>query len=114
MRRAAALAATLAAAVAAPALGQVRPLRTVDPLPAVEGRLVASAGFELQHGRTFSLSGLTGDLVGLPLVAVSFGFGRAEFRVESGYDVLFIDARDPDAPFAHMVETDGDHVHDVR
>ena len=114
MRRAAALAVTLATAVAAPAPGQVRPLRTVDPLPVATGTVVAELGVEFQHGRTFPLSGLTGDLVGLPTVALTFGFGRAEFRVESGYDLLFIDERDPDAVFADLIESNGDFVRDVR
>ena len=108
------IAALALAAAAGPAAGQTPPLRTIDPVPVEAGRAVASAGAEYQRGRAYPLSGLTGDLVGLPVVALTFGFGRADFRVESGYDVLWVDRRDPAAPFAHMVEIDGDVTHDVR
>lgn len=110
-------AAALAAALLAPAAGaaaQTRPLRTVDPAPAPEGALVIATGAEFQRDRTFPLSGLFGDLVGLPLVSLTFGFGRAEFRVESGYDILWIDERDPGAAFADMVVVDGDVTSDIR
>lgn len=99
---------------AAPALAQTRPLRTVDPLPLRAGVFEAAAGVELLRERSYPLSGLTGDLVGLPVLAFAFGFGRAEFRVESGLDLLWIDARDPAAPFADMLDLDGDFAWDIR
>ena len=102
-------------AAAGPAAAQqVRFLRTEDPQPVPAGVAVVEPGVEVLSGVAYPLSGLTGTLVTAPFLAFRIGFGRAEFRISGGYDVLLIDARDSLAPFARDLEVDGDWTGDTH
>lgn len=97
----------------APGGAQQRPLRVQDPVPIATGHVLVEAGVEWLAGRSFPLSGLAGDLARLPAVGFSFGFGRAEFQLDGGFQVMRIDHRDPAAPFADELEVDGDVTSDI-
>lgn len=93
---------------------QRAPLSTEDPRPIESGAVLAEAGAEALAGRDFPLSGLSGDLFTLPALRFRFGFGRAEFSLSGGFDVLAIESRDQAAPFADRVEVDGDVTTDIH
>lgn len=100
-------------ALAAAARGQERPLRTADPVPLPHAHLAVEAGVDWLDGVSFLLSGLSGDLLRVPSVAFRYGLGGlAEFQVAGGFNLLFIDDRQP-APFADMLNVDGDIAHDI-
>lgn len=100
-------------ATAVSATSQERPLRTEDPVPTERGIVLVEAGLDLLVDRTFPLSGLKGTLLTLPALGFRIGFGRAEFRLSGGYDLLFIDERGP-APLAHELEVDGELAADIH
>jgi hypothetical protein len=101
------------AVIAGPLAAQTRPLRTADPDPVPHGRLAVETGVEWLEGVSFPLSGLEGDLLRAPALAFRLGLGGvAEFQIFGGHDLLFIDERRP-APFADMVDVEGDVAHDI-
>lgn len=75
------------------------------------GSVVARAGLEAGSEAAFPASGLSGTVFRAP-VALRFGFGRAEFTVDGGYELLAIDRRSP-APLDSMLDVSGDRTHDV-
>jgi hypothetical protein len=87
------------------------PLRTEDPRLVATGSLVARAGLEAGTDAAYPASGLEGAVLRAP-IALRFGFGRAEFSVDGGYEVLSIDERSP-APLDSMLDFSGDRTHDV-
>ena len=96
---------------AAPAGAQHRPLLTQDPEVIGQGRLMIEAGVETGTNIWYPVSGLTGDRTGLPL-GVSIGIGpAAELQIDSGYQWLSIDRRDP-APLDFRVR-EGDRTSDA-
>jgi hypothetical protein len=102
-----------AGALASPLVAQTRPIRTADPDPLPHGRFAIEMGVEWLDEVSFPLSGLEGDLLRAPAIAFRLGLGGlAEFQVAGGLDLLFIDDRRP-APFADMVQVDGDLSHDI-
>lgn len=92
-------------------VAQPWPLRTEDSRLVAPGSLVARAGLEAGAGAAYPASGLEGTILRAPL-ALRFGFGRAEFSVDAGYEVLSIDERSP-APLDSMLDVSGDRTHDV-
>ena len=72
---------------------------------------MARAGLEAGADAAYPASGLTGTVLRAP-VALRFGFGRAEFSVDGGYEILEIDRRSP-APLDSMLDLTGERTHDV-
>jgi len=73
--------------------------------------VVARAGLEAGVDAAYPASGLSGTVLRAP-VALRFGFGRAEFSVDGGYEILAIHRRSP-APLDSMLDVSGDRAHDV-
>ena len=64
-----------------PLLGQQRPLQTDDPKTLASGKARFQLGFEYLQNKTFTLSGLEGDLTRLGVVGFFVGAGpRVEFQ----------------------------------
>jgi hypothetical protein len=93
------------------ALAQQRPLTTEDPEVIGAGRLLVEAGFDYQAEQTYPASGLTGNLVRLPLVGVSVGLSSiAELQIDGGFwNRLRITGRG-EAPLSDMLAVDGDET----
>ena len=97
--------------VCIPAAGfaQQRPLVTEDPETIGAGRILVEAGVDWGNGVEYTVSGLEGDLLRLPLIGASVGVSSiAEIQIDSGYNQLQINRRDLDAPLAGMVTASGD------
>lgn len=108
----AALAVSVAPTVSvAPAVAQPWPFLTEDPGLVAPGSLVARVALEVGSDREYPASGLSGTILRGP-VAVRFGFGRAEFAVDGGYEILSIEDRSP-APLDSMLDVSGGRTHDV-
>ena len=91
-----------------------RPLMTEDPEPIPAGRVLVEVGLDFEKDRAYPLSGLAGDLLRVPTLGLSFGFGGiAEFQVGAGFNILFVDERRP-APLADMLNFDGDATTDIE
>jgi hypothetical protein len=101
---------------ARPALAQQRPLVTEDPETIGTGRVLLEGGIDGEHGITFPVSGLKGDLWRLPSIGVSVGVSSiAEIQIDGGiHDQLSITSRDPNAPLADLMDFTGDTTHDVE
>jgi len=98
-------AAFLAVCTLAPAaFAQQRPLVTQDPEPVGAGRLLVEGGFGYGTDVLFPVSGLTGNLMRLPMIGLVFGVGSvAELDFSGGpYKRLSIVSRQP-APHADLV-----------
>ena len=108
-----AVAAVLASAP--PAFAQQRPLITEDPEPIGGGRILLEGGFDLAHDYQNPASGLKGNLVTFPTIGISVGLSSiAEFQIDGGiYNHLSINARNPNAPLASLLNVTGDDTHDV-
>jgi hypothetical protein len=106
---------TLTLCAVAPAWAQQRPLVTEDPETVGAGRVLVEAGFDYGRDVTYPVSGLTGNLLRLPLIGVSIGLGSfAELQLDGGfYDRLSITERDAKAPLANLVTATGDSTHAV-
>jgi hypothetical protein len=91
------------------ASAQHRPLLTQAPEVVGAGRVVLEAGAEFASDVTYRASGLVGDLVRTPLVAVTTGVGSiVELQVHAVVrERLAIDHR-YDAPLSGGLEIDGD------
>ncbi len=105
-----------ALAFARPTLAQQRPLVTEDPETIGTGRVLLEGGIDGEHGITFPVSGLKGDLWRLPSIGVSVGVSSiAEIQIDGGiHDQLSIASRDPNAPLADLMDFSGDTTHDVE
>lgn len=101
--------------LAAPAAAQQRPLLTQDPEAIGAGQVLLEGGVEFGTDVFFPASGLTGDLLRVPLVGISLGVSSiAEFQLSGGpYSRLGISRRDL-APLASMVTAQGDSTSDVE
>jgi hypothetical protein len=97
------------------ASAQQRPLVTQDPETIGSGRVLLEAGISGEHGTTFPLSGLKGDLWRVPVIGIDVGLSSiAELQITGGpYDRLSIAERHP-APLADIVSTDGETTHAVE
>jgi hypothetical protein len=110
-----AVTAALLAAVA-PAAAQSRPLLTEDAETVPAGYVLVEAGFDIERGATYPLSGLTGNLTRVGTLGLSFGISSiAEVQIDGGLrDQLSITARDNTAPLAHMLDVQGDSTGDFE
>jgi len=99
------------AAFVPPAAAQSWPFRTEDPRLVAPGAVAAHIALEVGADREYAASGLAGTVLRAP-VAIHFGFGRAEFEVDGGYEVLSIDGRST-SPLDSMLDVSGDRTHDV-
>jgi hypothetical protein len=98
MRRTLLLAAVLAC-LPAVARAQQRPLVTEDPETIGAGRVLLETGVDYGRGVEYPVSGLTGQLLRVPLIGVSIGISSiAELQFDGGlYNRLTITERDPAA-----------------
>ena len=117
-RRALAGALTIAAALAAApgAAAQQRPLVTEDPETIGAGRVLIEGGVDYTRDAVYSVSGLEGNLLRVPVLGVSIGVSSiAEIQVDGAfYNRLTITGRDPAAPLAGLVTATGDSTSSVE
>lgn len=97
-----------------PAAAQQRPLVTEDPETIGAGLVLIEGGLDYGRGQFFTTSGLTGNLLRVPVVGVSFGISSiAEIQIDgSFYDRLSITDRQ-DAPLSHLLDFEGDTTSDA-
>ena len=116
MIRSSMIASLLIVTAAAPALAQQRPLQTEDPETIGAGRILFEAGIDYDHNASFPVSGLRGNLFRVPPMGVSIGVSSiAEIQVDGGiYQTLTITERNPNAPFAPLLDIDGDTTSDIE
>jgi hypothetical protein len=70
----------------APAAAQQRPLVTEDPETVGTGNILIEGGFDAQREVFYPASGLTGNLLRLPTLGVSFGFSSIlELQIDGGF-----------------------------
>jgi hypothetical protein len=105
----------IALVMSAPAAAQQRPLVTEDPETIGAGNVLIEGGIDVEREAVFPLSGLTGNLLRLPTLGVSFGISSiAELQVDGGfYTRLNITDREPGPLAGHMTFT-GDRTSDVE
>ena len=101
--------------LAAPAAAQQRPLVTEDPETVGAGNILIEGGFESLRDVVYPASGLTGNLLRLPTLGVSFGFSSIlELQVDGGlYQRLHITKIVP-APLSDKLELTGEDTNDVE
>lgn len=104
----------LAGLLAAPAAAQQRPLVTEDPETIGSGLVLLEAGVDHLREVTYPVSGLTGNLLRLPTLGVSFGISSiAEIQVDGAlYNRLSVTDR-VDAPLSSMLDFTGDRTTSV-
>jgi hypothetical protein len=89
---------------------------TEDPETIGSGRILIEAGGDWGRDAEFPVSGLSGNLLRLPVVGVSIGISSiAEIQIDGGlHNRLSIKRRDPRAPLASMLTVTGDTTSDVE
>ena len=104
----------LLTAVASVASAQQRPLVTEDPETIGTGNILIEGGFDSERDAFYPASGLTGNLLRVPTLGVSFGFSSIlELQVDGGlYNRLNITSIQP-APLSDKLELTGDETSDV-
>jgi hypothetical protein len=115
MIRSIAFLAALFALAPTPTAAQQRPLVTEDPETIGAGRMLLEAGLDYGRGVEYPVSGLTGQLLRVPLIGVSIGLSSiAEIQFDGGlYNRLRITERGP-GPLASMVTATGDSTSSVE
>jgi hypothetical protein len=105
----------LVLALAAPAAAQQRPLVTEDPETVGTGNILIEGGFDAQRDVVYPASGLTGNLLRLPTLGVSFGFSSIlELQIDGGfYNRLKITSIEP-APLSDKLELTDDTTNDLE
>jgi hypothetical protein len=105
----------VASLVAGRADAQQRPLVTEDPETIGSGLVLLEGGFDVQREIFYPVSGLTGNLLRLPTLGVSFGVSSiAEIQIDGGlYNRLSVTDRD-DAPLSSLLDFSGDRSTDVE
>jgi hypothetical protein len=100
---------------AATASAQQRPLVTEDPETVGSGIILIEGGVDYQWDLFYPTSGLTGDLLRVPLLGVSFGLSSiAELQIDGGiYNRLSVTSREP-APLADELTFTGDTTSDIE
>jgi hypothetical protein len=95
--------------LASPAFAQQRPLVTQDPEAIGAGRILFEAGFDYGTDIFYPASGLTGNLLRVPLLGLSFGISSiAEIQLTGGlYNHLSITSRET-APLSDMLDIEPD------
>lgn len=98
-----------------PAEAQQRPLVTEDPETIGSGLVLLEAGVDHQREIFYPVSGLTGNLLRLPTLGVSFGISPiAEIQVDGGlYNRLTVTDRE-DAPLSSVLDFTGDRTTSVE
>ena len=101
--------------LATEAFAQQRPLVTEDPETVGAGNILIEGGFDYQSDLFYPTSGLTGDLLRLPTLGVSFGLSSiAELQIDGGfYNRLAVTDRQP-APLSGALSFTGDTTTDVQ
>lgn len=94
---------------------QQRPLVTEDPETIGSGLVLLEAGVDLQREVFYPVSGLTGNLLRLPALGLSFGVGSiAEIQIDGAlYDRLTVTDREP-APLSDLLDFTGDRTTSVE
>ena len=94
---------------------QQRPLVTEDPETIGSGLVLIEGGVDYGHEIFYPVSGLTGNLLRLPTLGVSFGVSSiAEIQVDGGlYNRLSITRRQP-APGSGLLEIAGDEATSIE
>ena len=97
------------------ASAQQRPLVTEDPETIGSGIILIEGGLDYQRDLFYPTSGLTGNLLRLPLLGVSFGLGSiAELQIDGGfYNRLSVTSR-ARAPLANELTFTGDSTTDIE
>lgn len=95
---------------------QQRPLVTEDPETIGAGNILLEGGFDVLRDVDYPVSGLSGDLLRIPTIGVSFGISSiAELQIDGGfYNRLNITSRNAAAPLAGMLDVSGDRTSDVE
>src|SRR5687767_14909703 len=94
---------------AVPGYAQQRPLVTEDLETVGSGLVLLEGGVDYQWDLFYPVSGLTGNLLRLPTIGVSFGISSiAELQIDNGfYNRLSVTAREP-APLSDELTFTGD------
>ena len=94
---------------------QQRPLVTEDPETIGSGLVLIEAGVDYARDILYPVSGLTGHLLRLPTLGISFGVSSiAEIQVDGGiFNRLTVTDRDV-APLSSLVTFTGDETHTVE
>jgi hypothetical protein len=94
---------------------QQRPLVTEDPETIGSGLVLLEGGFDQQREVNYPVSGLTGNLLRLPTLGVSFGLSSiAELQIDGGlYNRLTVTARQ-EAPLSSQLDFTGDSTSAVE
>jgi hypothetical protein len=97
------------------ARAQQRPLVTEDPETIGSGLVLLEGGFDQQREVNYPVSGLTGNLLRLPTLGVSFGLSSiAELQIDGGlYNRLTVTARQ-EAPLSSQLDFTGDSTSAVE
>ena len=105
----------LVLAAVLPAAAQQRPLVTEDPETVGAGNILIEGGFDSQREVVYPASGLTGNLLRLPTLGVSFGFSSIlELQIDGGlYNRLNITSIEP-APLSDKLELTDDTTNDFE
>ncbi len=107
------LIALIVAGAASDAFAQQRPLVTEDPETIGAGRLLLEGGVEYDHDAVYPMSGLTGNLLRVPLVGISIGVSSiAEVQIDqASFSHLDITSRRP-APLSGLMNVTGSSTTD--
>jgi len=94
---------------------QQRPLVTEDPEVIGAGRLLIEGGLDYSQDMEYTVSGLQGNLLRVPVIGVSVGISSiAELQIDGGFfNRLSITDRRT-AALSSLVDATGDHTHDVE
>lgn len=99
-----------------PSFAQQRPLQTEDPETIGSGRILIEAGIDYNRDVYYPVSGLRGNLLSVPTLGVSLGVSSiAEIQMHvGGYQRLAITELVPTAPFAQLLQLDGNMTDDLE
>lgn len=106
----------LSALWSGPAAAQQRPLATQDPETIGAGRVLFEAGMDYARDTFYPLSGMEGNLLGIPVLGLNVGLGSiADLQLTGGLrDRLAVTKRSP-APLADQAAAlAGETTHAVR
>ena len=94
---------------AGPVVAQQRPLLTEDPETIGDGLILLETGIDYAWDQTFTVSGLDGDLLRVPLLGLSFGMGpNAEIQIDGVSTSRLRISNRFDAPLSNVVDVSGD------
>jgi hypothetical protein len=104
-----------ALAMTGTASAQQRPLVTEDPETVGTGNVLIEGGFESLQDIFYPASGLTGNLLRVPMLGVSFGFSSIlELQIDGGFHQrLNITSIEP-APLSDKLEISDDDTSDIE